>query len=122
MGTLMDESRMITDAVLPNWPPPPDEPIGEERARQYIAWIRDQAPPLVAEGRRMLQERYPGKATQTAAVNVAQLAIWTLSDRMTGLNIGGVYTDIMPGTWGWMDVRIRRDGRLELRPGLRMRH
>lgn len=49
---------MTTDARLPDWPPPDGEAIGEERARAYIAWIRDHAPPLLTEGRRMLQERW----------------------------------------------------------------
>lgn len=38
----------ISTKTLPNGPLPDDEVIGIERARQYIAWIRDHAgPPLV---------------------------------------------------------------------------
>jgi hypothetical protein len=112
---------MITDAALPNWPPPDGEPIGEARARAYIAWIRDQAPPLVAYGRHCIQERYPGKPTAAVSASVQQLASWSLHPRMTGLNIGGVYAEELPGSFVWMDIVIRRDGRLECKPGLRMR-
>lgn len=112
---------MITDDVLPNWPPPANEPIGIERARAYNAWIRDHVGPLVAYGRERIEDRYPGAVTHTASVTVEQLARWTFSHRMARLNIGGVYAETPPGSFIWMDIHIRRDGRLECRPGLRMR-
>lgn len=59
---------------LPDWPPPADEPIGMGRARQYIAWIREHALPVVAEAEARLADRYPGAETRRSAVNVEQLA------------------------------------------------
>jgi hypothetical protein len=59
------------DPRLPNWPPPDDEPIGMGRARQYIAWIREHAPPLIAEAEAMLAEPYP--TGEPAVLREAQL-------------------------------------------------
>jgi hypothetical protein len=112
---------MITDDVLPNWPPPDGEPIGEERARQYITWIREHAGPLVADARKQITDRYPHAVTKTSAAMVDQLASWSFDDRMTGLGIGSVWASVSGGTWAMMDIWIRRDGRLETRPSMNMR-
>lgn len=112
---------MMTDDVLPSWPPPAGELIGEERARAYIAWIRDHAGPLLEEGRRMMRARYPTASITTYAVRGDQLATWRISERMDGLNIGGLVCESIPGTFAYVDIVIRRDGRLEVRPGVRVR-
>jgi hypothetical protein len=112
---------MITDAALPDWPPPADEPIGEERARTYIAWIREHAGPLVADARKQITDQYPHAVTKTFAATVDQLASWSFDNRITGLGIGSVWASVSGGTWAMVDIRIWQDGRLECRPGLRMR-
>jgi hypothetical protein len=112
---------MITDDVLPDWPPPPDETIGIERARAYIAWIRDHAGPLVAHGRQVITDRYPGVDIHTSAATVSQLADRGLDPRMTHLSIGCVWASASGGTWVMMDISIRRDGRLECTPGWNMK-
>ncbi len=111
---------MTTDARLPDWPPPDRFAIGEERARAYIAWIRDHAPPLLAEGRRMLQERWGVEDTGTSSVKVHQLATWRLAPEMKDFNIGCVWAPVKGGTWAMANIRIRRDGRLEVVPGWNM--
>lgn len=111
---------MMTDSVLPNWPPGDGTKIGEERAREYVAWIRYHAPPLVAEGRRVLQARFGVAECGTSSARVDQLAEWGLDERMDALNVGVVYCSIQSGSWAMMDISIRRDGRLELKPGWNM--
>ena len=112
---------MIGDETLPNWPPLPNEPIGEDRARAYIAWIRNRVRPLLDEGRRMMKERYPAAYIGTYVTRLDQLATWRLSEGMDGLNIGGLWCEPTPGSFAWVNLIIRRDGRLEVRPGQRMR-
>lgn len=111
---------MMIDDRLPDWPPPPDAPIGEDRARAYIAWIRDRVRPLLEEGRRMIRERYPSAYIGTYVARLDQLATWRLTDGMDGLNIGGLWCEPTPGSFAWVNIIIRRDGRLEVRPGQRM--
>lgn len=111
----------MTIDTLPDWPPPDGEPIGPDRARAYIAWIKQHAPPLLQEGRRMIHERYPSAYIGTYAARVDQLATWRLSAGMDGLNIGGLWCEPTPGSFAWVNIVIRRDGHLEVRPGQRMR-
>lgn len=39
-----------TTSTLPGWPPPTNEPIGVDPARQYIAWIRARRPGAGRDG------------------------------------------------------------------------
>lgn len=111
---------MLSSERLPNWPPASGDHIGEERAREYIAWIRQHAQPLVEEGRRILCERFETETTGTSSARVDQLAEWMLDEGMSGLNIGTVYCAIQAGSWAQMNINIRRDGRLEVVPGWNM--
>jgi hypothetical protein len=111
----------MTTERLPNWPPPDDEPIGMDRARQYIAWIRVHAQPVLAEAEAVLEARYPGAETRRSAVKVEQLATWRLSPGMKGLAIGCVSCACMAGSFAMVDITITRDGRLVAKPGLNMR-
>jgi hypothetical protein len=80
--------------TLPDWPPPDDEPIGIERPRASIAWIREHALPVVAEAEAMLAERCRGiswrntskQGTRTAPSQVARFRIegWWPSRAATG--------------------------------------
>lgn len=111
----------MTTPTLPNWPPPAGEPIGIDRAREYIAWIREHAPPVIAEAERMLAARYPGAETRRSAVTVDQLATWRAWDGMQGLAIGSVWCKYMAGSFAMVDITITAEGRLVARPGLNMR-
>ena len=106
---------------LPNWPPPADEPIGHDRAREYIAWIREHAGPVLAEAERMLGERYPNAETRRSAATVDQLATWRLTEGMSGLAIGCVWCAFMAGSFAMVDITITREGELIAKPGLNMR-
>ncbi len=114
------DTLMIGEAVLPNWPPPEGEAIGHERSREYIAWIRDHAPSLIAEGRRMITEQWQTEDIHTSSVRLDYLATWKLDDGLAGLSVGCVWAPIKGGTWAMAMISIRRDGRLEVKPGWNM--
>ena len=110
----MHDDAPMHDATprLPNWPPPDGEEIGIERAREYIAWIREHAGPVLEEAERMLHERYPGTEIHYAAATVGQLATWRLAPEMPGLSIGTVWCAFMAGSFATVDIWIDREGRL----------
>jgi hypothetical protein len=112
---------LVTTDTLPDWPPPAGHPIGEERARAYIDWIRDHVRPLVNEARQMIADRYPDISARTSAVTVEQLATWSVPPDMPRLNIGVVWCEPVSGALAMVNIDILQDGRLEARPGLRMR-
>jgi hypothetical protein len=56
------------DKRLPDWPPPDGEPIGEERARASIAWLREHAGSCLKEACRMIHARYPDVLTDQSSV------------------------------------------------------
>jgi hypothetical protein len=107
--------------TLPNWPPPDGKEIGVERARQYVAWIREHAPQVLEEAELLLQERYPGAEIHRSAATVGMLATRGLSERMQGLAIGCVWCSFMAGSFAMVDIVITREGRLVAKPGLNMR-
>jgi hypothetical protein len=111
---------MITDAHLPDWPPPDAESIGTERARASVRWIAAHAPPLVEAAKQLIREGYPESEPPVSSANVAQRATWTLAEGMTGLWVGYVWTCVQAGDWAACDILIRRDGRPEMRPGRQM--
>ena len=113
---------MSDEPRLSNWPPPDGEKIGVERARAYVAWIRDHAGPVLEGAERMLHERYPGAELGRSAVTVEQLATWGgPSPNMQGLSIGCVWCDVMAGSFAMVDIVLDREGRLVTKPGLNMR-
>jgi hypothetical protein len=97
------------------------EPIGIERPRASIAWMREHAPPVLTEAEAMLAERYPGAETRRSAVKAEQLATWRVSPGMKGLSIGCVSCKYMAGPLAMVDIMITREGRLIARPRLNMR-
>ena len=106
---------MLTAAALPDWPPE-GEPIGTERARAYVLWIKLHAP-LAATAEAMLREQHPGSEPHTSASGVAHLATWTLDPGMAGLAIRCVWVRVQAGDFAMLDLIIRRDGRLALKLG-----
>jgi hypothetical protein len=107
----------MTDARLPDWPPANGETIGTERAGAYVRWIAEHAPPLVEAATQVIRVQRPGSEPRTSSASVAQLAGWTLGASMAGLAIGCVWADVHAGDFAMVDIVIRRDGRLEMRPG-----
>lgn len=112
---------MQTSECLPNWPPAAGEVIGEERARAYVAWIREHVAPLLKEGERILRVRFGNTGVTAVSARVDQIAAWKLHPQSERLNVGVLYCSIKSGAWAMMDINIRRDGRLEVRPGWNMR-
>lgn len=112
---------MQTSESLPNWPPPDGEVIGVERAREYVAWIREHVNPLLKEGERVLRDRFGDTGVTAVSARVDQIAEWKLDPRSERLNVGVLYCSIKSGAWAMLDINIKRDGRLELRPGWNMR-
>ena len=110
-------AAMPTDALCPAWPPPDDGPLGEARARTVVGWVARHAPPLVAEARRRLLEQFPESDVHTSSVTAEQLATWRFPAGMPGLLIGVVWCRCQGGDWADYAMHLRRDGRLELRPG-----
>jgi hypothetical protein len=126
---------------LPNWPPPDDEQSGDlfgdlrrcargcywrrtcgiDRARQYIAWIKQHAGPVLEEAERMLNDRYPGAEIHRSAATIEMMATRGLSERMQGLSIGCVWCSFMAGSFAMVDIVITREGYLVAKPGLNMR-
>ncbi len=112
----------MDDQRLPDWPPPNDEKFGVERARAYVAWIREHAGPVLEEAERMLRERYPGAELGRSAVTVKQLATWGApTSNMSGLSIGCVWCDVMAGSVAMVDIVLDREGQLVTKPGMNMR-
>lgn len=112
---------MLTTEIMPDWPPADGEVIGEERARDHVAWIREHVPPLLKEGERVLRDRFGDTGVTAVSARVDQIASWKLHPQSDRLNVGVLYCSIKSGAWAMMDINIRRDGRLELRPGWNMK-
>jgi hypothetical protein len=112
----------LTDDRLPCWPPPAGEPIKEDRARAYAAWIREHVPPCLKQARQLIHTRYPGSPVEQSSARVQELATWYgPTPQMPGLAIGTVSASVSGGSWAMVDNLIGHDGRLIVRPGLNMR-
>jgi hypothetical protein len=97
----------LKDDPLPDWPTPAGEPIGGDRARAYIAGIRQHASPSLREARQMIHARYPGAPLEQSSVRVQELATWHgPTPQMAGLAIGTVAASVSGGTWA-MDAAWR---------------
>jgi hypothetical protein len=93
------------------WPPADGEPIGEERARELVAYIRQRAPAVLEVAREHLEQRHPGQAIRTYAVPASQLATATLDRHMSRLAIGTVYVGA-GGTSVQVTIGLERNGAL----------
>jgi hypothetical protein len=91
------------------WPTADGEPIGEERARELIAYIKQRAPAIIALAREHLEEGHPGQPIKTYAVPAAQLGECRLEPHMTGIGIGVVYTG-QGGTSDQVSIALTRNG------------
>ena len=114
----------VTDASprLPNWPPPDGEAIGIDRAREYIAWIRQHAGPVLEEAEQMIRERYPDTTIERSGITVQALAKrGGPTPTMLGVSIGCVWSAFMAGSFAMVGILIDREGRLITQPGMNMR-
>jgi hypothetical protein len=93
------------------WPPADGEPIGEERARELVAYVRERAPAILAIAREHLEQLQPGQAIQTYAAPASQLATASLERHMARLAIGTVYVG-QAGTSVQVTIGLERNGAL----------
>ena len=84
------------------WPPPDDELIGEERARDLVRYLRVRAPMVLEVARDELASRHSDADIQTSTVPASELAAMYLARTMTCITTGLVYvgqagsTDTIP--------------------------
>lgn len=93
------------------WPPVDGEPIGEERARELVAYLRERAPAILEIARQYLEERCPAHELQTYAAPATSIAAMTLERHMTRLPIGAVYCGA-GGTAVMVSISLERNGAL----------
>jgi hypothetical protein len=93
------------------WPTDDGEPIGEERARDLVGYLRERAPAILELARQHLEQLHPGQAIRTYAVPASQLATASLERHMSRLAIGTVYCG-MGGTSVQVTIGLERNGAL----------
>jgi hypothetical protein len=72
------------------WPVADGSTIGEERASELVAYIRDRATPIIDIAKSYLQQRHPGQDIRVRGSKAAAIAKLSLSPNMTGIPIGTV--------------------------------
>jgi hypothetical protein len=87
------------DGYTPRLAPPAGEPIGEERARAYVAWVREHAPTYLRDVRQLIHAKYSGASVEQSSVRVQELATWHgPTPQMPGLAIGILSASVSGGT------------------------
>src|SRR5690349_749270 len=100
---------MSAEVVSPTWWPPPDnEPIGEERARELVAYIKQRAKPILELAHAEIQARHAGEEVTVSGVPAAVLARMSLDRRMTCICIGTLYV----GTTDQIPIQLDRTGKI----------
>lgn len=78
-------------AQCPEWWPLPDgQPIGEERARELVTYIRDRSTPVIEIAKAYLKQRYPAEDIKVRESRFGSLARQSLTPDLTGITIGSV--------------------------------
>ena len=72
------------------WPLPDGRPLGEKRAAELVAYVRERAEPVIAIAKSYLTQRHPGQDIKVRNPQPASLAKLALDRRMTGLPVGTV--------------------------------
>ena len=96
------------------WPPPDGEPIGEERARDLVRWLRTVAPAAVDQARNYLATHAPNSPQSRHAVKASQLATFAFAEGMRGMPLGSVSVQGAQGPHGTVGIALQRDGRLAI--------
>lgn len=96
---------------LPEWWPVEGEPIGEERARELVAYIRERAPAILEIAHAELQGRHAAAEITVSGVPAAQLAKMSMDRRMTCVCIGVLYTGA-GGTTDQIPIHLDRSGKI----------
>lgn len=96
------------------WPPADGDPIGDERARELVTWLKTVAPAAVEQAREYLATHYPGRPQSLYAVKASQLATLAFSEGMRGLCIGSVSARAVQGPHGTVGIALTREGRMAI--------
>lgn len=121
----MDQKTPATTAMLstepmPGWPPPKDKPIGVERARFYVRWMKVAARPLVAEAEQILLNKFPDGVITTESLSIEKLAARSINAYQPNLCIGSVWCKQPNGSQAEMAIWIDQKGCLVLKESLGM--
>lgn len=106
---------MTSTTRCPMWPLPHGEKIGIDRARAVMAWLKENAPSVVAEAQKELVRLTQGTQPGAGAYKLGQIAEITMNSDT--LYIGSAWVTIKSGTWAMMNIVVNASGFLEARPG-----
>jgi hypothetical protein len=96
----------------PWWPLPDDEPIGDDRARELMAYLKSAVPAVVAAVSAYLIARHPEAEIQAYAITTATLAKQSLGEHMRGVSIGSVSVPGSSGRAETVGIAFTREGRI----------
>ena len=96
------------------WPPPDQEPIGEERARELVRYLRERAPAVLAVAQAELASRHGDTPIETSAVPASQLAKMFVVRTMTCITVGMVYVG-QAGSADTIPIQLDRAGNVRAR-------
>lgn len=113
-------SVVISTEPMPAWPPPEGRPIGVERAKFYVNWIKVAVRPLIAEAEQVLLNRYPDGEITTTSLSVAEVSTRVIDPHRGELCVGSVWSRQESGSHAEMAIWIEGSGCLVLRPSLGM--
>ena len=97
------------------WPPDPDEPLGEERARELVQRLKEIAGPVVSEAEANLRERSsPSIQIVRGGAPLSYLVRTRFGDELRSLCVGTVY-QVHAGDPESNWIHLHRDGALRWR-------
>ena len=90
-GESDQEKDVMSTPRCPEWWPLPDgSTIGDDRANELVAFIRDRATPIIDIAKSYLQTRHPGQDIKVRGSRATAIAKLSLAPHMTGIPIGTV--------------------------------
>jgi hypothetical protein len=103
---------LMNQPQCPEWWPLPDgRPVGQKRAAELAAFVRQHATPVIEIARSYLSQRHPGQDIRVRASQPASLAKQALARNMTGIPVGTV--SIGKGSTGHtIRIALDRDGHI----------
>ena len=97
------------------WPPSPDEPLGDERARELVQRLQEIAPPVVSDAEADLRKRSsPGTELVRGSAPLSYFARVRFEPEMRSLCLGTVYQR-SAGDPDSNSLQLGRDGVLRWR-------
>jgi hypothetical protein len=87
---------------------PLDGPIGEDLAREIVAWARFHAPPVIAEVREWLQSQSDQEIVSSPQT-LQEIARDSMAPEKRGLSLGAMYIGL-GGNSAIASITLMRDG------------